>query len=75
MAHPGRQTEAIAAPGPFASTGVRTLEKRPKYCHFVPLFGTPGAPPWREIPRLKSIRSRSLGHEMWEPGRREGVVA
>jgi hypothetical protein len=44
MAHAERRTEAIAVPDAPPSAGVRMLEKRPEYCHFVPLLGTPVAP-------------------------------
>jgi hypothetical protein len=76
MAHPGRRTEAIAASNPPASTGVQTLEKGSKDCHLLPLFGTPGAPPWRGAWRLKSIKSRSLGHDLCglRPSRRRGGI-
>jgi hypothetical protein len=33
-----------AIPGTLIYSGVQALEKRSKTCHFVPLFGTPGAP-------------------------------
>jgi hypothetical protein len=75
MAHPEGRIKAIAVPDPPASTGVQVLEKGPKVCHFVPFFGTPGAPPWRRASRRKRICKMNLGHEMWVPGRREGGVA
>jgi hypothetical protein len=75
MVHLRRRAQAIEASSRPAYTSVQTLENGPKYCHFVPLFGTPGAPLGGQAWRLKSRKSKSLGHEMWVPGRcRHGVA-
>jgi hypothetical protein len=43
MADDRRPTTDVMPSHPSLVHGVRMLEKRPKYCHFVPLFGPLGA--------------------------------
>jgi hypothetical protein len=76
MAHPERRTAAIAISNPPAYTGAQALEKGFENCHLLPRFGTPGAPPWRQASRLKSIKSRSIGHDLCvlRPSRRRGGI-
>jgi hypothetical protein len=64
MADSRQRTPDIDVAPPSADyTSVQTLEKHPKNCHFVPLFGTFGAASRRHGSLGKALRNHEIGHE------------
>jgi hypothetical protein len=70
-----RRATDVAAPHTPLSTGVRTLEKRPETCHFVPLSGPPGAVPRRRGSLGKPWPHHGIGPEVWAAGPSQNRVA
>jgi hypothetical protein len=54
---------------------VLMLEKRPKLCHFVPLFGPSEWPPERRGSLGKSLQRQGIGPEVWAALRPQDRVA
>jgi hypothetical protein len=70
MADDRRPTTDLAPPHTHTPPvhGVRMLEKRPKLCHFVPLFGPPGAARGRGGWLRKPLPHHGIWLEVWATG-------
>jgi hypothetical protein len=76
MADSRRRTTDVNVALPNAVyTSVQTLEKCPKNCHFVPLFGTFGAASRRDGSLGKALQYHEIGHDLCSAGPSENRVA